>query len=37
VLTLRAGHWPHRVGDVKEMEEIALELAEKQRLAETAR
>lgn len=37
VLTLRAGRWPHRTGDVKEMEEIALEIAEKQRLAEAAR
>jgi TRAP-type mannitol/chloroaromatic compound transport system permease small subunit len=37
ILTISSGQWPRRAGDVKEMEEIALELAEKQRLAETAR
>ena len=37
VLTLRAGRWPHRIGDVKEMEEIALETAESLHKAEAAR
>ena len=37
VLTLRAGRWPHRIGDVKEMEGIAPETAESLHKAEAAR
>jgi TRAP-type mannitol/chloroaromatic compound transport system permease small subunit len=37
LMTISAGRWPPRTGDVQEMEEIALQQAERLRAAEAAR